>query len=72
MGFLCYIKGMNTITIPTNLMSEKDLMVIPRLQYEKILNYLKITGEHEKIWMNTSKDKFLKSYNKPDSIYDQI
>ena len=63
---------MTTITIPTNLISEKDLMVIPRLQYEKILNYLKITNEHENIWMNASKDKFLKSYNKSDAVYDQI
>jgi hypothetical protein len=63
---------MNTLTIPINLISEKNLMVIPRLQYEKILSYLKITDEHENIWMNAAKDKFLKSYNKTDSIYDQI
>lgn len=28
--------------------------------------------EEKKIWRNFSKDKFLKSYNKSDAIYDQI
>lgn len=63
---------MNTITIPTNLISEKDLVIIPRLQYEKILRFLKVADGHENIWTDASKDKLLKSYGKSDSIYNQI
>lgn len=51
---------------------EKDLMIIPRLEYQNLLNYAVINEEHENLWRRASKDKFLKSYNKSDAIYDQI
>ena len=63
---------MATITIPKNLMSEKDLMIIPRSKYERLLTYLKITGEDENLWKNAAKAKFFESYSKSDEIYDQI
>ena len=63
---------MTTITIPPNLIMEKDLMIIPRLEYQKLLKYIVIDEGHESLWKQASKDKFLKSYNKSDSIYDQI
>ncbi|MBI3458837.1 hypothetical protein HY061_01065 [Candidatus Azambacteria bacterium] len=66
------IKNINTITIPTDLLLEKDLIILPRKEYETILNYLKITGEYENLWINASKNKFLKSYHKSDTIYDQV
>lgn len=37
----CYTDIMTTITIPKNLMKEKDLMIIPRKQYELFLNISK-------------------------------
>ena len=64
--------NMATITIPPNLIMEKDLMIIPRLEYQKLLKYIVIDEGHESLWKQASKDKFLKSYNKSDSIYDQI
>jgi len=64
--------NMTTITIPPNLIMEKDLMIIPRLEYQKLLKYIVIDEGHESLWKQASKDKFLKSYNKSDSIYDQI
>lgn len=63
---------MTTITIPKNLMSEKDLIVVPRSKYERLLAYLKITGEDENLWHKASKNKFFKSYGKSDIIYDQV
>lgn len=63
---------MATITVPKNLMKEKDLMIIPRSKYERILAYLKITGEDENLWRKASKYNFFKSYNRSDIIYDQI
>ncbi|MBI2630596.1 hypothetical protein HYW73_00030 [Candidatus Nomurabacteria bacterium] len=63
---------MTTITIPQNLMNEKDLMIVPRSKYERLLAYLKIIGEDENLWRKTSRDNFLKSYNKSDMVYDEI
>ena len=63
---------MTSITIPKNLMMEKDLMIIPRLEYQNLLKYTLISEEHESLWQKTSKNKFLKFYNKSDAIYDQI
>jgi len=63
---------MNTITIPKNLIKETDLIVVPRSKYERLLAYLKITGEDENLWQKASKDNFFKSYSKSDLIYDQI
>lgn len=63
---------MTTITIPKNLIMEKDLMIIPRLEYQNLLKYTMINEEHESLWQNASKNKFLKSYSKSDEVYDQI
>jgi len=63
---------MTTITIPKNLIMEKDLMIIPRLEYQNLLKYIVVSKEHESLWQDASKDKFFKSYNKSDAIYDQI
>ena len=63
---------MATITIPENLINEKDLMLIPRLKYEGLLKRLKIIENYEHLWKSSSKDKFSKSYGKSDEIYDQI
>jgi len=63
---------MATITIPKNLMSEKDLMIVPRSKYEGILAYLRITGEDENLWHKASKNNFFRSYGKSDLIYDQV
>ena len=49
---------MTTITIPKNLINEKDLIIIPRRQYKSLLR--------------SSKSGFLKSYSKSDTIYDEI
>ena len=67
---------MTTITIPKNLIKEKDLMIIPRLEYEGLLKRLTITEgyeqEHQNLWKSTAKDIFFKSYSKSDAIYDKI
>lgn len=63
---------MATITIPKNLIMEKDLLIIPLLEYQNLLKYAEVGKEHESLWQNASKDKFLKSYNESDAIYDQI
>jgi hypothetical protein len=63
---------MTTITIPKNLIKEKDLMLISRLQYESLLERSKTTTRYERMWENSAKEKFLQSYNKSDAIYDQI
>ncbi len=63
---------MTTITIPKNLMAEKDLMVIPRLEYQNLLKYRVINEEYESLLQKASKNKLLKSYAKSDAVYDQI
>ena len=63
---------MTTITIPKNLIMEKDLMIISRSKYDSILEYLKIIEDYEHLWKNVTKNKLLKSYSKSDSIYDQV
>lgn len=63
---------MATITIPKNLIMEKDLMVIPRSEYESLLKHIKIIEDYEHLWKRATKDKFFKSYGKSDEIYDQI
>ena len=63
---------MATITIPKNLINEKDLMLIPRLKYEGLLKRLKVIENYEHLWKGPSKDKFSKSYGTSDEIYDQI
>ncbi len=55
---------------------EKDLMIIPRLEYEGLLKRLTINEgyeqENECLWKSTAKDIFSKSYSKSDAIYDKI
>ena len=51
---------------------EKDLMIIPRLEYQNLLKYAVIDKKHESLWRDASRNKFLKSYSKSDAIYDQI
>ena len=63
---------MTTITIPKKLMKEKDLMLVPRSEYEGLLERLKIFEDNEHVWKSAAKDKFFKSYSKSDEIYDQI
>jgi len=63
---------MTTITIPKNLIIEKDLMIIPRSEYEGLLKHLKTIEGYEHLWKSATKDKFFKSYSKSDEIYDQI
>ena len=63
---------MTTITIPKNLMTEKDLMVIPRLEYQNLLKHRAVNEEYESLLQKVSKDKLFKSYTKSDAIYDQI
>ena len=48
---------MTTITIPKNLIKEKDLMLIPRSQYKNLLR--------------SFKSRSLKFYSKSDAIYDE-
>ena len=40
---------MVTITIPKNLIKEKDLMLIPRFKYEGLLKRLKIIENYEEM-----------------------
>ena len=63
---------MTTITIPKNLIMEKDLMIIPRLEYEGLLKRLEKIEDYEHLWKSATKNKFFKSYRKSDAIYDQI
>ena len=63
---------MTTIIIPKNLIKEKDLMLIPRLQYEHLLKSSRTIKRDEHMWKIAAKDKFFKSYSKSDEIYDQI
>jgi len=48
--------GMNMLTIPKNFLKD-DLVIIPRKQYESLLR--------------GSKNIFLKSYSKSDTIYEE-
>jgi len=63
---------MTTITIPKELITEKDLVIIPRLEYQNLLKHTVVNGDHEGLWQEASKDKFLKSYHRSDAIYDKI
>ena len=63
---------MTTVTIPADLIKEKDLMLISRLKYENLLKYLKIVENDENLWKRAVKHKFFKSYSKSDAIYDQV
>ena len=64
---------MITITIPKHLIKEKDLMLIPRLQYEKLLMLSKKIIDQEKhLWQGVAQKNLLKSYGKADAIYDSI
>jgi hypothetical protein len=63
---------MTTITIPKNLIKEKDLMLISCSQYNNLLRGSKISEEYEDLWKKSTEDKFLESYSKSDEIYDQI
>ena len=63
---------MATITISKNLIMEKDLIIVPRLEYQNLLKYTVVGEEHESLWLGTSRDKFFESYSSSDSIYDQI
>ena len=69
---VCYNIRMTTITIPKNLMNERDLMIIPRKQYESLLRSSKTTERYEDLWRKAAKEKFFQSYSKSDEIYDQI
>lgn len=53
-------------------MTEKDLMIIPRLEYQNLLKHKAINEEYESLLQKASKSKLLKSYNKSDAIYDQV
>ncbi|MEK7586743.1 MAG: hypothetical protein AAB453_02650 [Patescibacteria group bacterium] len=63
---------MTTITIPKNLIKEKDLILVPRLQYENLLKHSVVNENYESLWNKAIKNKFFKSYSKSDEIYDQI
>ncbi|MFZ1019867.1 MAG: hypothetical protein WAN61_02670 [Minisyncoccia bacterium] len=63
---------MATITIPKNLIKEKDLMLISRSQYKNFLRSSKMFESYEHLWRNATKNKFFKAYSKSDEIYDQI
>ena len=45
---------MPTITIPKNLIMEKDLMIIPRSEYEGLFKRIKIIEDYEHISMEYS------------------
>jgi len=54
-------------------MREKELVLVPRKQYEDLLRRLKKNNDQEKqLWQKSSKNNFLKSYNKRDAIYDKL
>ncbi|OGG91532.1 hypothetical protein A3H16_01660 [Candidatus Kaiserbacteria bacterium RIFCSPLOWO2_12_FULL_53_8] len=63
---------MTTITIPKNVMTEKDLMIIPRSEYKGLLKRLRIIEKDEQLWKSAAKDKFFKAYSTSDEIYDQV
>ncbi len=62
---------MNTITIPQDLIKEKDLMLVPRSKYENLLKSSKMIAQYEHLWKTNAKNKFLKSYSKADTIYEE-
>lgn len=65
-----YILNMNTITIPKNLIKEKELVIIPRREYEKLLAKqttkqetkvkrsasFRVPKKHEKFYEELNKD----------------
>ena len=53
-------------------MSEKDLMLVSRLEYERLLKHSEIIEGYEHLWKSVAKNKFFKSYSKSDAIYDRI
>ena len=59
---------MVTITIPKNLIKEKDLMLIPRFKYEGLLKRLKIIENYEHLWKNVSKNKFFEEEDTDEAI----
>ena len=65
---------MTTITIPTNLIKEKELILLSRRQYERLLKYPASfsSKKDNNYWKNKSKNNLLKSYSPTDAIYDQI
>ena len=64
---------MNTITIPNNLIKEKDLVLIPRLEYERFLNYFeKFSNKENQLWQDAGEKELLKSYSISDEIYDTL
>ncbi len=63
---------MTTITIPKNLMREKDLMLVSRLEYKNLLRSSKMFERYEHLWKSAAKNKLFKSYSKSDEMYDQI
>ncbi len=64
---------MTTITIPKDLIKEKDLIIIPRLEYENLFKRSKaMLDNYTYLWQDASKKKFIKSYDKADAIYDRI
>ena len=65
---------MTIITIPTDLIREKELVLLSRKQYEKLLKYPAINSlkMDNNDWQNKSKKNLLKFYSKTDAIYDRI
>ena len=53
-------------------MSEKDLMLVSRLEYERLLKHSEMMGGYEHLWKSAAKNKFFQSYSKSDAIYDRI
>jgi len=47
-------------------------VIIPRLEYQNLLKSNVVNKEQEGLWHDAAKNKFIKSYNKSDTIYDQI
>ncbi|MBI2627359.1 hypothetical protein HYW72_00325 [Candidatus Nomurabacteria bacterium] len=59
---------MTTITIPKNLMSEKNLMIVPRSKYEGLLKRLKIIEDYEHLWKSASKNKFFEDMDTDEAV----
>ena len=55
---------MKTIAIPKEFTKEKELVIVSRREYEKLL---------KQFWQSPSADNFLKMYDDSrDSIYDRL